>query len=274
MTLGLVTVFGFAVVGLTTFNTHKSVSLSSSVDTIRLKQEILTTKHEIMESTLQGIESTLSDAIARFNNFTDDYESFRRESPSVIISTADLSSRLTSSHDRLSTFSRNWLEGKVHPVFSSLFNFTIPCSGTCPYSLMKPIDCETDTQQGAVKFAFEVIETNQHSHILKANAFQYYTINSSHACTFDYVGPNYILFNDQDHSSCPLQLRSINGPDIILSSTRTRCTGNKPDNIWSKNSCFKRDHFATLDLVQIKHVGFSNYILCPGFNVSFFNQKF
>ena len=139
---------------------------------------------------------------------------------------------------------------------------------------MKPIDCEIDTQKDVVKIAFEVTETNKHLHILEANAFQYYTVNASHACTFDYTGPNYVLFNDYDRSLCPLKFGSINGPDVILSSSQSQCTGTKPDYLWSKNSCFERDHSTTSDLVQIKRVGYSNYILCSGFNVTIFNQTF
>ena len=271
--LGLVTVLGLGVVGLTIYNTVKESSLSSQMDAVNLRADALSSKQEIINKQLKTIEDTLSEAVEKFNNFTTDYQTFRSELPAMIMSTADLSSRLTSTHDRLQILGRDWSSGFVHPVFSSLFNFTIPCNGTCPASLRKPIDCELDIEDDVLKFAFEVTEVDSRSHILQAQPFRLYTINDTHACTVAYTGPKFVLYHDKLQSSCPLTIRSFDEHDILLPSGRKNCSRNTTASLWSSNSCHKRSSLATEDLVQVKKVGHLNYILCLGFNITVFGQS-
>lgn len=271
VTVGIVFAIGF--IGLSIYNTVKYAQLSSEMEAERVKMNLLNTNQRHIKNAVAEIEETLKETIQKFNNFTADYQVFRSELPVAMMTTSDLSSKFGSFRDRMDIFKREWNSKRIAPEIVSLLNITIPCNGSCPFQSMSPIDCELDYENSILKLGFQVQEVDESEHILEADPFRYYTMNSTHACFLKYHGPTFVLFKDTDQRSCPLKLRHLDDNDIILPSSQHSCDMKPSDVTWKlTSSCVHHGDMQATEFVQVKKVGNMNHILCFGFSIQTMNQ--
>ena len=188
-----------------------SISKHNDHDEFRAKmQEEMEKKrqdHERLGQLLNMMAADQKRLNERLNLLERRLEGFIEIYPSATTLIADISSRLGHLRSELRTIGDQWKKNVIDPTLFSILDLKLEAHMDVTRAV--PLSCEMDEVKRLVSLKFRIPVRDPISTLLKADPFVLYTYpdNDSLACTFEYTGPRYAVFNN--HSRCVYPLFGV-----------------------------------------------------------------
>lgn len=253
--------------------TSVGIGGTALVRTIRNDQEInnlqdLTKRQNKMLNRLQNqvdlhgvamkqLEEALAKLAKNVYKHEEDFNLFKERSTGTIYTISYIMSRLQIGNKLIKETKRQWDRNKFNAAFLDYINFTLPCTGKCPYDLMKPTSSKTNEQGTKIFMRFSVPRINDTVHVLKADPFKLMVRTSTNkTCSIIYNCPQTVIYSERENCIYPINTQYRSSSDMVLIPNSGCSSGGIMPNTtkyYARDFCGPRHPGDEYDFIGFKH---------------------
>ena len=288
ITMGIIALVSIVIsttVGVSSAAISHSSKANQKIEFLEQQQSELLDQLEQLQTNQMKIKDILTELQKEIKNIgtamksvTEAVNLLNHNLPRTIYYLTTIISRFTMVKDRLKDVGRDFKLRKINPKLLDIFNFTLPCGENCDIRTAEPISCKIDILRQTITLIFDIQITKPRSHIMLADAFTLIERpnNSSILCENVYVGPNSVIYSQDNDCVTTLPTNQQSYLNLVLASDDPSCRSPLPHNLtvkfWKGSQCENRHLVTIQDIVQIKQIAGSNYIYCKSFNIRVYDR--